>query len=35
MAIKIKKRCNRCGTPTDNKRGYCNDCIKYLNRINY
>lgn len=33
MAIRLKKRCKRCGNPTDNERGYCNDCIKYFNSI--
>lgn len=34
MAIRIKKRCKRCGAITDNRKGYCDRCTEYINQFN-
>lgn len=34
MAIRISKRCKRCGAIHQNVSGYCNECTKYISRQN-
>jgi 5-methylcytosine-specific restriction endonuclease McrA len=34
MAIRISKRCKRCGAIHQNKSGYCDECTKYINKQN-
>jgi ribosomal protein S27AE len=34
MAIRISKRCKRCGAIHNNISGYCGECTKYINKQN-